>query len=109
MQKRASTLSLLIIFLAAIWGFYDLSPSTVKSPQTSTDFSINNALSHLKEISKEPHHTGTEAHKTVQDYIVSELQKLGLDPTIQTQTIVNKKWFAGTTVENIIIGSIINS
>ena len=103
MQKRASTLSLLIIFLAAIWGFYDLSPSTVKSPQTSTDFSINNALSHLKEISKEPHHTGTEAHKTVQDYIVSELQKLGLDPTIQTQTIVNKKWFAGTTVENIIV------
>tara|TARA_B100000787_G_scaffold115335_1_gene86023 strand:+ start:1858 stop:4155 length:2298 start_codon:yes stop_codon:yes gene_type:complete len=103
MQKRASILSLLIIILAAIWGFYDLSPSGVKTPQTSTDFSINNALSHLKEISKEPHHTGTEAHKTVQNYIVSELQKLGLDPTIQTQTIMNKKWFAGTTVENIIV------
>ena len=72
MQKRASILSLLIIILAAIWGFYDLSPSGVKTPQTSTDFSINNALSHLKEISKEPHHTGTEAHKTVQNYIVSE-------------------------------------
>jgi len=102
-KKHASTLSLLIIILTAIWGFYDLSPSVIKTPQKSTDFSINNALSHLKEISKEPHHTGTEAHKTVQDYIVSELQKLGLDPTIQTQTIVNKKWFAGTTVENIIV------
>ena len=102
-KKHASTLSLLIIILTAIWGFYDLSPSVFKTPQKSTDFSINNALSHLKEISKEPHHTGTEAHKTVQDYIVSELQKLGLDPTIQTQTIVNKKWFAGTTVENIIV------
>jgi hypothetical protein len=101
--KHASTLSLLIIILTTIWGFYDLSPSVFKTPQKSTDFSINNALSHLKEISKEPHHTGTEAHKTVQDYIVSELQKLGLDPTIQTQTIVNKKWFAGTTVENIIV------
>jgi hypothetical protein len=102
-KKHASTLSLLIIILTTIWGFYDLSPSVFKTPQKSTDFSINNALSHLKEISKEPHHTGTEAHKTVQDYIVSELQKLGLDPTIQTQTIVNKKWFAGTTVENIIV------
>tara|TARA_R110001632_G_scaffold19898_1_gene59804 strand:- start:4067 stop:6364 length:2298 start_codon:yes stop_codon:yes gene_type:complete len=103
MKKYASIISFLIVIFAALWGFYDSSPSSVKSPKSSTDFSVEKALSHLKEISKESHHVGTEAHKTVQNYIVSELQKLGLEPTIQTQTIVNKKWFAGTTVENIIV------
>ena len=103
MKKYRSILSLVIIIMAAIWGFYDLHPSTVELPKNKTDFSIDNALKHLKEISKEPHYVGTEAHKSVQKYIVVELQKLGLNPTIQTQTIVNKKWFAGTTVENIIV------
>ena len=103
MKKYRSILSLVIIIMAAIWGFYDLHPSTVELPKNKTDFSIDNALKHLKEISKEPHYVGTEAHKSVQKYIVVELQKLGLNPTIQTQTIVNKKWFAGTTAENIIV------
>lgn len=103
MKKYRSILSLVIVIIAAIWGFYDLQPSAIKSAKNKTDFSISNALAHLKEISKESHYVGTGAHKTVQKYIVSELQKLGLNPTIQTQTIVNKKWFAGTTVENIIV------
>tara|TARA_R110000787_G_scaffold45993_4_gene111912 strand:+ start:1761 stop:4058 length:2298 start_codon:yes stop_codon:yes gene_type:complete len=103
MKKYASIISFLIVIFAALWSFYDTSPSSVKSPKSTTDFSVEKALSHLKEISKESHHVGTEAHKTVQNYIVSELQKLGLEPTIQTQTIINKKMFAGTTVENIIV------
>tara|TARA_B110000003_G_scaffold152808_2_gene153514 strand:- start:26743 stop:29040 length:2298 start_codon:yes stop_codon:yes gene_type:complete len=103
MKKHASKLSLIILFIAALWGFYDLSPSSVKSSQTIREFSIDNALVHIKEISLKPHYVGTKAHKTVQNYIVQELKELGLKPTIQTQTIVNKKWFAGTTVENIVV------
>ncbi|MFB1041305.1 MAG: M28 family peptidase, partial [Polaribacter sp.] len=38
----------------------------------------------------------------VQNYIVSELQKMGFETEIQTQTAINKKWFAATTAENII-------
>ncbi len=102
MKKYSSILSLTIIIIAAIWGFYDAGPTWITSPKDETNFSIENALSHLKEISKESHHVGTKSHKTVQNYIVSELKKMGLNPTIQTQTVVNKKWFAGTTVENII-------
>ena len=91
MKKHASKLSLIILFIAALWGFYDLSPSSVKSSQTIREFSIDNALVHIKEISLKPHYVGTKAHKTVQNYIVQELKELGLKPTIQTQTIVNKK------------------
>ena len=57
---------------------------------------------HLKNISLNVHHVGSTEHKTVQKYIVAELEKLGLKPHIQTQTVINKKWFAGTTTENII-------
>jgi hypothetical protein len=66
------------------------------------EFSINNALYHLKNISEKPHHVGTDEHKRVQQYLFNELKKLGLNPEIQTETVFNKKWKAGATVENIV-------
>ncbi|MEQ6124364.1 M20/M25/M40 family metallo-hydrolase [Pseudotenacibaculum sp. MALMAid0570] len=102
MKKYTSLISFLIIILGAYWGFYDQKPITVKSPKNETEFSIENALSHLKNISKEVHHVGTPGHKRVQDYLLSELQKLGLSPFVQTQTVINEKWVAGTTVENVL-------
>lgn len=102
MKKYASILSLIIVLISAYWGFYDLSPTTVSEPKTDTEFSNENALSHLKKITQEIHFVGTEGHKNVQNYLFGELQKMGLNPSIQTQTIINRKWFAGTTTENII-------
>ncbi len=102
MKKYTSIISLLIIIIAACWGFYDLKPISVKKAKQETDFSVEKALSHLKSISEEIHYVGTPGHKNVQDYLFNELQKLGLTPSIQTQTVINNKWFAGTTTENII-------
>ena len=104
MKKYYSLLSLFIVILATAWGFYDLQPTSINPAQNKTDFSIYNALIHLQEISKEPHYVGTEAHKTTQKYLISEFQKLGLNPTIQTQTILNSNSrISGTTVENIVV------
>ena len=69
---------------------------------TKTEFSIKNALSHLKEISKTTHYTGSENHIEVQNYIVNELKKLGLQPEIQQQVAINNKWRAATNNANII-------
>jgi hypothetical protein len=69
---------------------------------TETEFSINNALVHLKEISKTTHYTGSESHIDVQNYIVKELEKLGLKPEIQHQVAINNKWRAATNNANII-------
>ena len=102
MKKYASILSLIIVLLAAYWGFYDLSPTSVTEPKTDTEFSNENALAHLKKITEEVHYVGTEGHKNVQNYLLGELQKMGLSPSIQTQTIINRKWYAGTTAENIV-------
>jgi hypothetical protein len=103
MKRFSSIVSVLIILGVIYWSFADLKPSLKTSKSsTETDFSIENALNHLKKISKEAHYTGSKAHKKVQSYIVTELQKMGFETEIQTQTAINKKWFAATTAENII-------
>ena len=103
-MKRFSTIVSILIILGVIyWSFADLKPTLNSSKSiTETDFSIDNALKHLKNISKEAHYVGSKEHKKVQNYIVSELQKMGFETEIQTQTAINKKWFAATTAENII-------
>ena len=103
MKRFSTSVSLLIILGVIYWSFADLKPSLNTSKNLSeTDFSIDNALNHLKKISKEAHYVGSKEHKKVQNYIVSELQKMGFQTEIQTQTALNKKWFAATTAENII-------
>ncbi|NJN50175.1 MAG: M28 family peptidase [Polaribacter sp.] len=84
--------------------FFDAKPRIKNevSAKKLTEFNLQNALIHLKNISQKPHYVGSEGHKDVQNYIVSELKKLGLEPQIQTQTAVNKKWTAATTTENIL-------
>ncbi|RZJ68558.1 MAG: M28 family peptidase [Flavobacterium sp.] len=54
--------------------------------QALSDFSTARALTHVKEISKEPHYIGSDAHKKVEAYIVKELQQLGLEPEIEEGT-----------------------
>jgi hypothetical protein len=103
MKKVSSVLSILIILGVIYWSFSDLKPSLPKEKSTIiTDFSLDNALHHLKNISLKQHYVGTKEHKVVQNYIVAELRKMGLETEIQTQTAINKKWFAATTAENII-------
>ena len=103
MKKGTSLLSVFIVISVLFWSFSDLQPSISKKKQvTPTDFSLDNALYHLKNISQKTHHVGTKEHKNVQQYIVGELEKLGLETEVQIQTAVNKKWFAATTTENII-------
>lgn len=103
MKKLATLISFLLVALISYWGFIDMKPQKVKEQSSNTtDFSLEKALFHLKNISSEVHYVGSPGHQKVQNYIVEELKKLGLTPQIQRQTLVNKKWVAGTTTENIL-------
>lgn len=103
MKRFSSVLSVLIIIGVVYWSFSDLKPALPKyKPTLKTDFSIDHALHHLKNISQKAHYVGSEEHKNVQNYIVNTLNKLGFETEIQTQTAINKKWIAGTTAENIL-------
>ena len=101
MKKYTSLISIIILILTFYWSYTDLIPSKVTNEVNSnTEFSIQNALSHLKVISKEPHYTGSKNHLIVQNYIVNELKKMGLNPEVQNQVAISK-WRSSTNTANI--------
>lgn len=100
MKNIYTLLSIIIISLTVYCSFDDLIPSSLKSIE-STGFSVDNALNHLKVISKEPHYTGSKYHQEVQNYIVNELKTMGLDTEIQNQVVISSRR-VGTNAANII-------
>ncbi len=85
MLKKLSPLFVLLILIFLVWLiFYSSMPrnvETVNIPQT--EFSTLRAFQDVIEIGKSPHFVGSNAHSVVRNYIVNELQELGLE--VQTQ------------------------
>ncbi|GAL88081.1 M28 family peptidase [Jejuia pallidilutea] len=82
MIKKA--LAVLLIILAIYWSFSAIIPSNISTIDApDNQFSTQRALVHLKEISKETHYLGSEAHSRVRDYILKELKNLGLETQTQ--------------------------
>jgi hypothetical protein len=100
MKNIYTLLSIVIISLTVYLSFDDLMPSSVKSIE-STGFSVENALNHLKVITKEPHYTSSYYHQEVQNYIINELDKMGLKTEIQNQVVLSSRR-VGTNAANII-------
>ncbi len=91
MKKYASTITLLLLVLVIYWGFISSMPSYSKdSDVPETTFSTDRALVHVKEISQKPHGVGFPGHKEVQQYIISELRKMGLETSIQEGYTIGK-------------------
>ncbi len=102
-KKYHQVLSILILIASVYISFYALMPSEkINKTIKTTEFSTEKALVHLKEISKKPHFTGVSEHKIVRNYIVSQLEELGLKVEIQEQVAVNSKWRAAANTKNIL-------
>jgi hypothetical protein len=102
-KKYHQIVSLFVVGFTIFYSFYSLSPSSkIEKTSSLTEFSADKALLQLKEITKKPHFTGSPEHETVRNYLVSELEKLGLQVEIQEQMAVNKKWRAATNNKNIL-------
>ena len=85
-MKKIKSTSFLILFLVvcifSILGFNSLNPSKPNYDDYSK-VNVNNQMSHIYEIAKEPHSIfDIEAHSKVREYLVSELEKLGISPQI---------------------------
>jgi len=84
MQKYASIITLLLVVLAIYWGFESAMPSYSPDAELpKNEFSTDRALVHVEAISQKPHGVGFPAHSEVRNYIVSELQKMGLETSLQ--------------------------
>lgn len=103
LKKYPSAISFLIILATIYFSFWTLMPQKISNASTPfTKFSTERALLHLKEITKKPHYTGSINHKKVQDYIVKQLQQLGLKTEIQQHVAFSKKFRESTIAQNIL-------
>ncbi len=103
MKKYALAISFLLIVVTIYFSFQSLMPQNYADASVSeTEFSTKRALTHLKNITKKPHYVGSQEHKIVREYIVNELEKMGLNTEIQDQVIVEESWKSGTRTQNIL-------
>lgn len=84
MKHLSAVLSGIVIVLLILFSFQSLMPSEGTLASTPlTEFSTERALVQLREIAKAPHYHGTKAHNDVREYLVQELNKLGLETQVQ--------------------------
>jgi hypothetical protein len=85
-MKKSYSSVLSVLFILGILGliFFTMMPQ-----ETSTDdaplseFSTKRALEQVKNISEKPHFVGSENHEVVANYLIKELQKMGLETSFQ--------------------------
>ena len=84
MKPFAKIITLLLILLAVYWSFEASIPTyrnDIDAPRTV--FSTDRALTHVESISKKPHGVGFTAHAEVRNYVISQLESMGLQTSLQ--------------------------
>ena len=95
-------IALVIIILSIYLSFSSLLPQKISTLDAEKNtFSTERALVHLAEISKKPHFVGNKEHEVVRNYIVSQLEKLGLETQVQEGYTISE-WGNLAKPKNII-------
>jgi peptidase M28-like protein len=108
-SKIGDVPGVLTLLFILFWGGFSLyqanPPAAVSADANANEFSSGRAMKHLQAISKQPHPPGTAEHAFVRDYIVETLKSNGLEPEIQTATVIDRgssRVVVAGTVQNVI-------
>lgn len=103
MKRIAGIISLLFVLGCIYYSFYSLMPQEgTPASIAETEFSTERALVPLKEITKAPHFHGSDEHTRVREYLISELNKLGLETQVQDEFNLNQWYRALVKPKNIV-------
>ena len=98
-----SVFALILMIFAVFYSFYSLVPHKISGEDTAlNDFSTARAMKLIEKMTGKRHFVGTPYHKEVREFIVRELEKLGLKTEIQKQFELNEKWKGATINHNIL-------
>lgn len=103
-MKRNYSPVLSALFIIGILGllFLSMMPQWVSKKEVPlSEFSTQRALEQVKNISKKPHFVGSENHEIVAQYLQKELQKMGLETSIQ-EGFAFSDWGTLTKCKNIL-------
>lgn len=99
MSRTALGLTLLVGALVARAG---TTPDPLPATAPLTDFSAERAMAHNRIIAERPHPTGSENHTRVREYLVAQLEALGLEPQLQATTAVGTRYPVAGRVVNVL-------
>lgn len=99
MRKNYTSLSTMLVLLALLFSiFYVIMPQDYDTTEAPlSDFSTKRAFTIVKELSSKPHFVGSKNHQVVANYLVKQLQGLGLETSIQEGFTMTEK---GTLVRS---------
>jgi Peptidase family M28 len=95
----------MILFAVAITLWQLVPPNVIPATAPLTEFSADRTMPDLKAISQAPHPIGSAAHTAVREYLVTQLKAMGLQPEIQTTTVVQpgNGGFGAGRVNNVLV------
>lgn len=93
MKKNFTSLYSMLVLIALLFGvFYFMMPQSYDTTEAPlSTFSTKRALTKVKEMTAKPHFVGSENHEVVAQYIVKELQNLGLETSFQEGFTMTEK------------------
>ncbi|WP_291103674.1 MULTISPECIES: M28 family peptidase [unclassified Flavobacterium] len=101
-KNYSSVISIAFILGVLVLLFATMMPQwTTNSQVPLSEFSTQRALEQVKNISKEPHFVGSGNHEYVANYLVKELQKMGLETSVQ-EGFSFSDWGTLTKCKNIL-------
>jgi hypothetical protein len=98
MKNNQPTIIVALLLIALLSGiFYFMMPQSYDTNETPlSEFSTKRALEKVQQISKKPHFIGSQNHVLVEQYLLKELQDLGLQTSVQEGFTMTEK---GTLVK----------
>jgi len=102
MKRFTTIIVLLLLTLAVYWSFKAAMPTyNADANAAKTSFSTDRAMAHVAKIAAKPHGVGFKAHAEVRAYIIHELEKLGLETSLQ-EGYTGGDWANLTRATNIL-------
>jgi hypothetical protein len=98
---------LLLAACATLAAYYGTKPPAAEPLDApAEEFSAARAMEHVRRIGQEPHPIGSPEDARVREYVFDELASLGLEPQVQTATVVDEQYgspFNVGTAKNVLV------
>lgn len=101
LQSLASPLAITVLCALAI-AYAVNTPDPRPADAPVTEFSAERAMRHVREIAREPHPAGSQAHTRVRTYIADRLAAMGIEPVVQNTTGVGTRYASAGRVYNVL-------